>query len=187
MLPSLARAYRRLEVQKAELLAALENITDERLAYKPSPESWSALEIVDHLIKTERGIMQQVPARLEKACSVPVRDRLRGTLVTCLFRTPIRVKVPTAASAAIVPSGRLDLPSLNARWAESRRSTSSILEQVPRLPLRLAAFRHPVTGWMDLPQTLRFLSAHITHHNFQVARLQRAWRAASTLQSPATS
>ena len=33
-------------------------------------------------------------------------------------------------------------------------------------------FQHPVGGWMGMPQVLEFFRVHVTHHDFQLARLR---------------
>ena len=49
----------KLEINAATLKSLLENISDEQAHWKPSPEKWSLLEIVNHLYDEEREDFRQ--------------------------------------------------------------------------------------------------------------------------------
>jgi hypothetical protein len=62
-----------------------------------------------------------------------------------------------------------------AEWDATRRDLARFLDRVPALrpdQQRGGVFRHPVAGWMGVPEVLRFFWAHAYHHAFQLARLR---------------
>jgi hypothetical protein len=140
---------------------------------------------VEHLVKTEQGILAEMLAAFRdhgNARTVPVSDQVRGWLLTCLFRTPLRVRVPPGATT-VLPARSIGIhpapiEQLTAQWQATRDQLADLLERVPPSALGIGVFRHPVGGWMTLPRTLHFFSAHMQHHGYQIQRLQAAGRSA---------
>jgi hypothetical protein len=60
------------------------------------------------------------------------------------------------------------------QWVKNRERLFSLLDSLQPDQLSLGVFRHPVSGWMTMPQALAFLSAHIRHHEYQLDRLKSA-------------
>lgn len=169
MIQPLSRAFINLESQKSLLLGKLADMPDTALQRKPTTAEWSALEIADHLARTETGIVAAVIEFLPQRVLVPASDRIRGRMIEWLFRTPAKVKVPPTVSA-VLPGKGISLEAVAARWSETRSLLRETLESVAPETCRFGAFRHPVAGWMDLSQTLRFFSVHIIHHQYQLRR-----------------
>ena len=67
-----------------------------------------------------------------------------------------------------------DLEEISSRWIAVRQDISGLLQSLESQQLRCGLFRHPVSGWMTISQTLAFTSAHLRHHVYQVERLKKA-------------
>ena len=173
MAGTLDHTFQNLERQKADLLAAFASLPLSQLHFQPNPASWSALQVLDHLQKTEHGITDAVVGNLPNPQEQPFSDRLKTTLLRGLFLLPSRVKAPGSA-VQILPGDDLELPVVVERWAGTRRRLADLIASFPPPTLYLGVFRHPVSGWMTVGQTLHFLSAHIVHHNYQLRRLARS-------------
>jgi len=173
---SLSGQFAKLERQKETLLEQLAEWDSPLLTFRSAPGQWSALEVLDHIVKTESAILAVMRSHAASSRTVPAPDRLRGFLLTILFLTPARVKAPGSVKA-IVPSENASFVSLSAAWTETRAELEDFLASLPRKRMEAAMFQHPVAGWMTLPRTLRFLSAHIIHHVFQLRRLSAASQA----------
>ena len=50
-----AALWRRIVAARLELLDALDGVTDEQAAFKPSPDDWSIREVAQHILKSSRG------------------------------------------------------------------------------------------------------------------------------------
>ncbi len=159
-----------LEKQKAETLDLLQGWAPARLKYRPMAGAWTAAEVIDHIAKVERGIIGAAQQGLLKPHGVGVRDRLGFLFLERVFRTPRRVKVPESAPQ-VLPEPDVSLSTAGPRWDESRQELAKLLAQTTQKQMRDGVFQHPVSGWMSVPQILRFFSAHVEHHRFQLARL----------------
>ena len=164
--------FARLEQQKAEMLASLEDWSAARLNYRPASDQWSAAQVIDHLIRTEIGILVTVRRDLSQPHPLTLRDRLGVILLRRVYRSPRRVKVPPSATQ-VSPAAEVDFLACLTRWEQTRNSLSVLLANAPPSANKGGVFRHPVAGWMTLPQVIDFFSDHLLHHGFQLTRLRQ--------------
>ena len=162
-----------LEQQKVETLARVEGWSASRLAYRPATGAWSATEVLDHLVRVERGILTAAQHGLRTPHPLGPRDRLGFWFVDRLFRSDRRVRVPASASA-VLPDASADVDEVRHRWDATRQDLDRFLAPLSCADLTGGVFRHPVSGWMSVPQILRFFSVHLGHHGVQLARLGAA-------------
>ncbi len=162
--------FRKIEIQKARVLGLIENWSPARVAYRPAVDAWSATEVLDHIVKVETGILAAARRGLQEPHRIGLRDRLGFLFIEFLFRSKSKVKVPSSARA-VLPEPNANLEVVLQRWDATREDLAQLLTRVTPDQLRAGVFRHPVSGWMSLPQVLRFFSVHIHHHTFQLIRL----------------
>ncbi|HXE57970.1 MAG TPA: DinB family protein [Gemmatimonadales bacterium] len=170
MLPALARDLERLEARRRVLLARVRALTPGQRTFRPAPDRWSVLDVVEHLVLVDEAASGAVRGPAGGAPR-PAAGRLRYLGLLAVLRSPIRVRVPTRA---VLPSGGADLAGLEARWVEARAALAEWLEGLGPEMVRRPVFRHPVVGWLTVRQTLGFLGAHQAHHEAQVRRIERA-------------
>lgn len=170
-----ARTLSDLERQKADVLGDVGGWSPERRTYRPSPSSWSAVEVLDHLVRVEREILIAARQGLDAPHRRGIRDRLTVAMLDWLFRSDRRVRAP-ASVPAILPSTHADLASVSHEWNQVRGDVREFLTVLPSDRLDCGIFKHPVAGWMSMPQVLRFFWVHTHHHRFQLARLATAAR-----------
>jgi uncharacterized damage-inducible protein DinB len=175
MTPSLRPSFDDLQRRKRAVLFGLSAWSEERLCLQPAPASWSALDVLDHLLKVEQGWLDAVRSNLPDGHPVALRDRLGAWAVLCVMRSPMRVKVPDSASQ-VLPEKAADLSLITQQWQAAREEMAQLLTDLSPKQLRCGLFRHPVSGWMAIRQALAFLSAHLQHHGYQLRRIQRATR-----------
>lgn len=171
MPPSVALST--LEQQKGEVLAGVATWSPENLVYRPSPTAWSAVEVLDHLVRVEREILAAAQRGIVDLHRRGVRDRVRFALLDWLFRSDRRVRVPTSVPQ-VLPAPNADLGTVRRDWDTARRDLRGFLAPLTPDQLGAGVFRHPVAGWMSVPEILRFFWVHTHHHGFQLARLRAA-------------
>jgi hypothetical protein len=129
--------------------------------------------VLDHLMKVEKASLEAVQEKLPDGTPITFRDRLGVLFINSLMRSPIRVKVP-ASAAVVLPQGTADLSGTVTAWGDVREQMANLLGSLQPEQLRCGLFRHPVSGWMTMPDALAFLSAHLQHHTYQINRLKSA-------------
>ncbi|NYF91570.1 DinB family protein [Tunturiibacter empetritectus] len=162
-----------IEQQKRELIDELSHWASERLAFRPTSNEWSALQMVDHLIRTEREILLVTYSNEHQLHRIGLIDHLRTRFLEGLFRSDRKVKVPSTASV-VLPGIDVQLPILTAEWLEVRAKLAQNVDRLLAGPHGMALFHHPVGGWMSMQAVLNFLSVHLVHHRFQLQRLRAA-------------
>lgn len=162
----------RLEEGKAAMLASLAGWPERWLKVRPKEDSWCALEVLDHVVRVESGITEEAAKGLKDPRPLGVGDRFGFLMVERIFLSRYRVKLPKSASA-MLPGQSLQMGEIIARWGLARRRLVQAAEEAARDGVRGGVFRHPVSGWMSFDQVLRFFSAHIVHHRYQMERIRK--------------
>jgi len=166
--------FREIEGKKSDLLDRLSRWTDDQLYFSPAAAQWSAVQVVDHLVRTESEIQKVVLRGLSNPHRIGLSDRARTLFLNTIFKSDRKVSVPKSGSVVLPVTG-LSLQAVADRWDTSRKELAQILQDVSESNLRKGVFRHPVGGWMNMNSVLEFFSVHITHHEHQLKRLSDAY------------
>lgn len=163
----------RLHRRKLALLHEAAEWPESALHFRPAQGAWCALDVLDHVARTEHEISEAMRAHLGDERSVPVRDQLRGLMVLGVMYAPTRIKVPESARQ-VMPKTPPDLQAAVERWDAARTHLQATVSDVQKRNTRRGIFRHPVGGWMTPGRTLQFLDSHLRHHEYQWKRLRRS-------------
>jgi hypothetical protein len=174
MLPRLQFRFDRLERQRRALLDQLARQDPRVLGYQPAPAAWSIVQVVEHLVLAEEGLMNLVDTRPPKP--VPLKARIRSAIVLRLVYRVLnsrrRVKVPRPT---LNPSGNdIGLEELARRWAAVRDRMEQALEAVTPASRSERPIGHPIAKWLTWDQGLEFLFRHVRHHEKQIGRIEEA-------------
>ncbi len=63
------------------------------------------------------------------------------------------------------------MPVVCNRWQAVRSDLAAFHGQLTPQQMRQGVFRHPVGGWMALPDVVEFFYVHMLQHKFQLDRL----------------
>jgi hypothetical protein len=163
----------KLNLQKQSLLASIRDLPGSKLALRPQADAWCVLDVVDHLMKVERAMVDEFERNVALKNPVTLADRLRAYGVLGVMLSPLRVKVPASASSTL-PEVNSSFFEMVEQWTQFRSQMAQRIARFAPEELPFGVTRHPVSGWMDLPLALAFLSAHLQHHAYQVKRIQSA-------------
>jgi hypothetical protein len=169
----------RIEQQKNAVLATVEAWPAELQALRRADGGWSALEVLDHLVRVETEIAAEVAKGLAEPRRLGVRDLLGFVFVQRVFLSRRRVKVPGAVKELVSRRRGLELGEIAGRWERARADLARLGREVEEAGCREGVFRHPVSGWMNFERVLRFFSAHLVHHGYQLERIGAAVGATS--------
>ena len=165
--------YRLLDREKKAFLATLDPWPPVELCVRPAPDAWSAVDVLDHVAKTERAAFASMRENVNQPFRISLPERLRGAFIIQFMRTPIRVRVPDRVAAAILPDGTADFTAVRRTWNDSQAELKEWLSRLEKDPRSLVGFEHPVSGWLSVSQGLSFLASHVRHHRYQLVRIMR--------------
>ena len=161
-----------LDDWKDALLGSLATESAEWLAFRPGGAGWCALDVVQHLVLVEEGVVGYARKKLQAPPQpVPLLDRAKLTLLVVLLRSPLRVRAPVPV---VIPEETFPLAELSVRWERVRRELREILGSLPDERRKTLLFRHPIGGALDPAGTLDFIEEHAKHHDAQIRRIRRA-------------
>ena len=170
MLAELRDNFERYDRTRRALLDDLAVLNDEEIRRKPGPKEWSILQIVQHMVLAEQGVMQYLPEPEE------LIDRKRGlrarifyAVVLLILRWNIRVPVP---SKRMVPGGNTSLSELRLQWDENMRWFREYLDSLGPQDLKRAVFSHPVAGPLTGPQAGKLAQYHFEAHLRQIKQVK---------------
>ncbi len=172
--------FETLEASKAGLLKSLASLDSATLNQKPDAATWSILQVIAHLTRSETGILQYIrkktqdPATLAKSGATAwLRVGVLRTYFSAQHRglgSPFKVKAPRG-TGDVPESGELQPMSL--AWAEVREDWRGFIETFPAALSDRVIFKHPFVGYLGPAQVLMFMNDHLANHTRQIGRIRK--------------
>ena len=173
MLASIQPSFDSIEERRRSLCAELMALPAEQLAFRPAPGAWSLPEVAQHLSLVDSKVARVlIERRVTGITRRPVRDVLiRARLLDVFFVSGLRAKMPVKG---VAPDSTVPLEQTTVFWASARATLKEYLDAIDEAASRTIVYRHPVGGFMDIFDTLRFIRRHHDHHLRQVRRIRAA-------------
>ena len=151
-------------------------MTDAQRTFRPEPDAWSPLMVLDHLVRVEGGVLWGLGRQLSagdrrRDVGTPTdagMQRLRDALTSGERR-----RVPETASR-VIPTGEATLADLRAEWDGYDARWRETLGAVPDSLRETGLLLHPIAGAMTAEGGAEFVAGHIEHHTRQLDRIEAA-------------
>ena len=170
---ALERRWARVVRRRERMLAELGTWPEEELRARPAGGGWCALEVVEHLVRSDLAVLQMMEGARGERPAVPAGDRVRAWMVLGVMWLPTRVAMPKAVEELVKPGSVLELAALRAEWERVDALLHEYVSGLSEAERRKGVARHPVSGWLDARAGVRFLESHLVHHGYQVRRLRK--------------
>ena len=158
-----------LDLKTGEIFKKLKTVPKYKLTV--SNNDWSILEILYHVWLAETSSEKYIRTKIQYPKTIiktPVLSYLRAFLTKYFLLLGFTVKAPKVT--AEFPE-KINLEELQKNWKKSRSSFSNLIKELDQKNLdKLAIFRHPLMGRINLAQTLYFFELHQNHHLRQIKR-----------------
>jgi hypothetical protein len=172
----LAEIVEYLDTSRAALLDAVNAVPPERRDQRPTPETWSVAEILDHLYKVEAGSANLLARRIARAKEAGLAaERETSSLLACMDAYRIEDRTRKLAAPEIVRP-RADVPAAAAlaELVAVRAALLDTLREADGYDLTQVTATHPVLGEINLYQWAVFLGKHELRHVAQVRATHEA-------------
>lgn len=167
VLDELNTRFEDLERRRRALLQEFAGRSPEQLAFRPTAESWSMLQVAQHLCIVE-GAFLQAAERTGPLAKPSLRHRLQRPVLWLVFALGLRVRAPTRR---VLPEPEPELAEIETRWQETRQHLHAFLAGIEPDQKEVPRFLHPVAGPLTPTGLLDFLSDHFEHHRRQLRRI----------------
>jgi DinB superfamily len=169
---SVAEIFDSIDETRGKLTAAVSNLSDNELNFRPAENSWTVAELVEHVAKTEAGIVPLVFRLLKNAEADGAQSD--GTINPPISLAEQHEKSRTTkfqAPEMIRPEGTASVSESLAKLAESRETISNLRSRLEAVDLSSTAFPHPAFGKLNLYQWLAFIGLHEGRHLEQIEKI----------------
>lgn len=165
------RKIQELENLRSALLNEYDSYTHDQLLFSPGQGQWNLLQVLDHLIVSEKSSSIYMKRQLSAKKYPPApgfRSAVRYTFYKFALVLPFRYKAPEIMDSS-TKNPRLEV--LKENWETIRKEIQAVIESTDDDLLTLGIYEHPRTGSMNMEQTLDFLKRHIQRHQKQIRRI----------------
>lgn len=162
--------FQKIEEERNTFLNELSKFSSEAVNKKPNQNAWSALDVVEHLIKSEHYSLKYIEKKMSFNPSFKksgLKTNFRYFIVKISMWSPFSIKAPVAVSQF---SSNSDFEDLKSKWASEREKLKLFLESFPSDLLDKEVYKHPAVGKITVPQMLKFFSLHCNRHKKQAFR-----------------
>ncbi|MDN4165364.1 DinB family protein [Cytophagales bacterium LB-30] len=169
------KLYTKTQKQADYYWCLFNTLSAEQLLFKPSLDSWSIAQVVDHLYKVDKQTYQfLVNFDFDRKNQVlGVKERINSLLLKISLRSRRRFRVPKNAEInPFIAEEKIYPETIKAEWLNLRDKMKRFLESFPEDKHQHFVFVHPVVGKLNILQTLGFLDDHLYHHRRQVKRIK---------------
>jgi uncharacterized damage-inducible protein DinB len=161
----------KIDRRRGELMAMADALSAEQLTFRPAPDAWSALDVIEHLVKVEEAIAYHAKPRSPRRPLEAAQTKAKLGIMGLVFAAGGRIRVPIQG---ILPLGGVTLTDLARRWEAAQALLGERLEQFGPEDWSRPMMRHPMIGRLTPAEALRFIYWHMGHHRRQIARIRRA-------------
>jgi hypothetical protein len=175
MHPEIKTQWDKAENARQKMLQLIANATETQREYVPGEDKWNMLNVAQHLIQAEEGVLQQLEKFGNgKGKKANIMAGVRSMLTTLFMKSPAKIKIPKKAREGFRPFDKQSYESVKTEWDALRNQMKSWAENYPEAKANRYVFKHPVSGLLTPTQTFRFLKDHIDHHIKQIERIRNA-------------
>ncbi len=162
------RAIAYLEQTKTDILDSTATLNEAQWRFKPSPETWSPADCVEHLAIVEAELLRRIQ-ELAKGPAAPeeILAATPGKEDVIMKLVPARGRKVTAPEGARPANRFPNTEELRAHFTEVRDRTI-LYVRTTKDPVRQRAFDHIVFGPLDGYQWIIFCGAHTERHRKQL-------------------
>jgi len=160
-----------LQASLAAFNQVVANLSPAQLAFRPKPSSWTLAEGIEHGTLAERRFPDIVTEAMQKPADPAFRRKIRvkdEAIRPRMTSRSWRAKSPEVFR----PTGRFATSELAIQTLQGQRARTMTYASQTADDLRHHYWRHPLTGHIDLYQTLLLMSAHLERHTAQMERIK---------------
>lgn len=163
-----------LERERAAFVAQVARVPRARQAERPTPERWSAAEVVEHVARIDLGVAKLLALHAAQPVAA-APDELAGAGMTAERAERVRGRAERfEAPERVRPTGAMAPEAALAHLAEARSALVAAYRAADPAVLDGAVHVHPVIGPVTLRGWVELAAHHDARHAGQVAELADA-------------
>lgn len=161
----------KLEIQRIDIIQLLNNLESNLFAFRISGDSWNLLEILQHLILSERLSLIYLKKKWYYTKDLPPKTFLtvlRSWALLLSMWSPIPLKAPDRVN---VFNPDLTAQEIIRKWEQIRSEMKNFLEGLSDEMFDREFYKHPAVGKLTLDHMIAFFYAHCKRHQKQILQI----------------
>ena len=161
-----------LDKKLNKLFANLENYSTEQICKKPAPDSWSAIQVMHHLILSEKYSRMYCEKKLSfnpKLKKAGFGTSLRTKFVNFYLNSPFKAPAPKMIDGDNLPTEDT-LANVREIWTAERANLAKFIQDLPPEYADKEIYKHPLGGRLSIDGMMQFFDAHFNNHEKQIYR-----------------
>lgn len=167
-----------IDGSRDRVLALIGGLSDEQWTYKPNPDRWSVAECTEHIVLSQRALLQAAQAALAGEPDPEWHERTNSK--NDLLRQLLPNRQPFGRGGAtapqeIRPSGTWDRARAIREFYTVQGEVVAFVETLPEdSPLKEHTFENPfpIFGWLNAYDWLIYIPLHTERHSRQIEEVQ---------------
>ena len=172
MLPGKTKIkWDKLEDQLINIIQSLKDLEPDALAFRISDDKWSILQILQHLVLSEKLSMMYLAKKWKYSQDLPQKTLItlfRSWALLISIRSPIPLKAP--ARVNVFDQDKTSVEIIR-EWQLIRSEMKDFLEKLPVKVFDKELYKHPAVGKLTLDHMLEFFYAHCKRHHKQIIKI----------------
>jgi uncharacterized damage-inducible protein DinB len=165
--------YDELDAVRARLTARAEALTPAQAAFRPTPDSWSPAEVIEHLSISEAGITRAIVGLLTQAeAAGAVASGFTPFSLAGLAEKAAGQKFN--APDILKPTSEVSVAEALERLRHSRAALHALRPRLEAADASAYHFPHPAFGPINGYQWLAFIGVHEARHAAQIKNILAA-------------
>ena len=163
---------KQLQYSFEKLNVAIKNLTDSQFNFRPSSNKWTIAECIEHITLAELKFPEIVKEEMKKEADPAFRNKIK--INDKDIRTKMLSRRWKAKSPEIFkPSGKFTTVKTAIETFTLQRQQTIDYIKYTNDDIRNHFWKHPLTGHIDLYQTLLLMSAHLERHTEQIENIKK--------------
>jgi hypothetical protein len=171
---SLADILAANEAAHARFVAAVSNLTEAQLHFRPGADRWTIAENAEHISIVNDGFLRITHKLLKQAEAAGKPARTELNLGHTLLDEEGNQRGPFAAPERVRPHGTAALDASLAKLRETLDGFAAIQARIEATDLTDEKFPHPAVGDLNAYQWMILLSEHNDSHRLQIEGIKAA-------------
>ena len=161
-----------LNIEMGQLINYLSTFSEEALNKQPQSGSWSALQVTNHLVLSEKLSLAYCKKKLSfqpQLKKAGVLGSLKSALVQFYLWSPIKAKAPKGISTEVLPENDT-VDSVHQKWKVVREEMARFINDLPEEYVDKEVYKHPFGGRLSIDGMMAFFQAHLERHRKQIQK-----------------
>lgn len=151
----------------------IEELNESQLAYKPSSESWSAGQILEHIVVTEKVLFEMFDKIMKQPPNAEKREGKQVENHELFDRMTDRTKKLKAPEFLHPQSKFKNASDALKIFSEQREGILNYIKGISEQDLRDRVTKSPIGETMDACRFLLYITGHCSRHTLQLEELKK--------------